>query len=160
MVVSAMNGPDGAELGSSWRFASRMCSSLGHPILQSPQLLDMAPNLAAPQRQMIDDMINSGELTTPQMADAAGYSVRAIKHIRFNLRCFGAVKAPWNGGGRPRSIMQQAAECKGSFQAFWLDCRRDLNEFLSVFNIIDLALTVLPIPAFMYHSRLPPNTAP
>lgn len=64
----------------------------------------MAPNLAASQRQMIHDMIISNELTAPQMADAAGCSVRAVKYIRSNLRAFGSVEAPWNGGGRPRSV--------------------------------------------------------
>jgi transposase len=53
---------------------------------------------------MIHDMIISNELTAPQMADAAGCSVRAVKYIRSNLRAFGSVEAPWNGGGRPRSV--------------------------------------------------------
>jgi hypothetical protein len=64
----------------------------------------MAPNLAASQRRTIHDMILSNELTAAQMANAAGCSVRAVKYIRSNLRAFGSVKAPWNGGGRPRSV--------------------------------------------------------
>jgi hypothetical protein len=64
----------------------------------------MAPNLAVSQRRMIHDMILSNELKAAQMADAAGCSVRAVKYIRSNLRAFGSVEAPWNGGGRPRSI--------------------------------------------------------
>jgi transposase len=64
----------------------------------------MAPDLAVSQRRMIRDMILSNELTAAQMADAAGCSVRAVKYIRSNLRAFGSVEAPWNGGGRPRSV--------------------------------------------------------
>lgn len=64
----------------------------------------MAPNLAASQRDMIRDMINTEKLTAAQIADAASCCVGAIKYIRSNLRCFGTVRAPYNGGGRPRSI--------------------------------------------------------
>jgi transposase len=64
----------------------------------------MAPNLAASQHAMIHDMIVSGTLTAPQMADAAGCSERSIKRHRSNLRCFGTTKAPHNGVGRRRSI--------------------------------------------------------
>jgi hypothetical protein len=64
----------------------------------------MAPNLAASQRQLIHDMIVSKSLTAAQMADVAGCSIRSVKYIRSNLRSFGTVKAPWNGGGRPRSV--------------------------------------------------------
>jgi transposase len=64
----------------------------------------MAPNLAASQRQLIHDMIVSKSLTAAQMADVAGCSIRSVKYIRSNLRSFGTVKAPWNGGGRPRYI--------------------------------------------------------
>ena len=64
----------------------------------------MAPNLAASQRDMIRDMIVTEMLTAAQIADAASCSVGAIKYIRSNLRCFGTVRAPYNGGGRPRSI--------------------------------------------------------
>jgi hypothetical protein len=64
----------------------------------------MAPNLAASQHDMIRDMIMSKSLSTNQMADVAGCSPRSIKAIRSNLRCFGTTKAPFNGGGRPRSI--------------------------------------------------------
>jgi hypothetical protein len=38
------------------------------------------------------------------MADVAGCSIRSVKYIRSNIRAFGTTKAPWNGGGRPRSI--------------------------------------------------------
>ena len=65
----------------------------------------MALNLAVSQRGMIYDMILSNELTAAQMADAAGCSVCAIKYIRSNLRAFGSVEAPRNGGGRLRSII-------------------------------------------------------
>ena len=64
----------------------------------------MAPNLAASQRDMIRDMIVTKKLTAAQIADAASCSVGAVKYIRSNLRCFGTVRAPYNGGGRPRSI--------------------------------------------------------
>jgi transposase len=64
----------------------------------------MASNLANSQRRMIHDMILSNELTAAQMADAAGCSIRAVKYIRSNLRAFGSIEAPWNGGGRPRSV--------------------------------------------------------
>ena len=64
----------------------------------------MAPNLAASQRDMIRDMIVTRKLTAAQIADAASCSVGAVKYIRSNLRCFGTVRAPCNGGGRPRSI--------------------------------------------------------
>jgi transposase len=64
----------------------------------------MAPNLAISQRQMVHNVILSNELTAARMADAAGCSIRAVKYIRSNLRAFGSVKAPWSGGGRPRSV--------------------------------------------------------
>lgn len=38
------------------------------------------------------------------MADAAGCSPHSVNAIRSNLRCFGTTRAPFNGGGRPRSI--------------------------------------------------------
>jgi hypothetical protein len=50
---------------------------------------------------MIHDMILSNKLTATQMANAASCSMRAIKYICSNLRAFGSVEAPWNGGGRP-----------------------------------------------------------
>jgi hypothetical protein len=49
-------------------------------------------------------MISSGELTTSQMAEAAGCSKRAILRIRSNLRLLGTIKAPPIKAGRPRSI--------------------------------------------------------
>src|SRR5580658_5709109 len=64
----------------------------------------MAPNLAASQHELIRDMIVSKSLKTDQMADIAGCSPRSVKAIRSNLRCFGTTRAPFNGGGHPRSI--------------------------------------------------------
>lgn len=64
----------------------------------------MAPNLAPSQHDQIRDMIVGQSLTNPQMADVAGSSIRTIKSIRANLRCFGNTKAPRNGCGRPRSL--------------------------------------------------------
>ena len=62
----------------------------------------MAPNLAKSTLELIHDMISSGELTTSQMAQAAGCSKRAILRIRSNLRLFGTIKAPPIKAGRPR----------------------------------------------------------
>jgi len=59
---------------------------------------------------MIRDMILSKSLTTKQMAEVAGCSTQSIKNIRSNLRYFGSVKAPPNGGGRPRSITPSMLE--------------------------------------------------
>jgi hypothetical protein len=109
--------PAGPQLGSAWRFAHLACKPLGHPIYlaaltlppqtaQAYGLLTMAPNLAASQQQIILDM---NELTSAQMADAAGCSVRAVKYIRSNLRAFVSVEAPWNGGGRPQSVSAGAS---------------------------------------------------
>ncbi len=64
----------------------------------------MAPNLAASQRNLIHDMIIGASLKAGQIADVAGCSIRFVKYIRSNNRSFGTAKAPWNGGGRPRSI--------------------------------------------------------
>lgn len=64
----------------------------------------MAPNLAKSTLQLIQDMICSGELTTSEMAEAAGCSKRAIIRIRSNLRLFGSVKVPLVKAGRPRNI--------------------------------------------------------
>jgi hypothetical protein len=75
-----------------------------HLLLQNYRLRTMAPNLAVLQCRMIHDMIISNELKAAQMADAAGCSVRAVKYVRSNLRAFRSVEAPWNGGGRPRSV--------------------------------------------------------
>jgi transposase len=49
-------------------------------------------------------MIVYKKLKTRQMADVAECSERSIKAIRLNLHYFGTIKAPPNGGGRPRSI--------------------------------------------------------
>jgi transposase len=64
----------------------------------------MAPNLAASQRNLVHDMIVSKLFIAEEIADAAGCSIRSVKHIRSNIRSFGTAKAPRNGGGRPRSI--------------------------------------------------------
>lgn len=64
----------------------------------------MAPNLAAPTLQLIDDMITSKELTAVQMAEAADCHERTIRRLRSNKRMFGTTKAPLNRGGRPRSL--------------------------------------------------------
>lgn len=64
----------------------------------------MAPNLAKSTLVLIHDMINSGELTASQMAEAAGCSKRSITRIRSNLRLFGSIKAPPAKVGRPQSI--------------------------------------------------------
>jgi transposase len=64
----------------------------------------MAPNLATSQHAMIHDMVVSGDLSTKQIADVAGCSDRSVKHIRWNIRCFGTTKTPPNGVGRLRSI--------------------------------------------------------
>jgi hypothetical protein len=63
----------------------------------------MAPNLAASQHELIQNMIISGSLTSSQMAEVAPCSTHSIKHIRANLR-FNHTTGPRNGGGRPRSI--------------------------------------------------------
>lgn len=54
--------------------------------------------------EFIHDMISSDELTTSEIAEAAGCSKRAIIRIRSNLRLFGSIKAPSIKAGRPRSI--------------------------------------------------------
>jgi DNA-binding CsgD family transcriptional regulator len=58
----------------------------------------MAPRLAESQRNLIHDMIISKSFTTRQIADVAGCSIRGVKRLRSNIRVFGSVKAPWNGG--------------------------------------------------------------
>lgn len=64
----------------------------------------MAPNLAKSTLVLIRDMISSDELSSSEMAAAAGCSERAIARIRSNLRLFGSVKAPPIQAGRSRSI--------------------------------------------------------
>lgn len=70
----------------------------------------MAPNLAKSTLEFIHDMISSGELTTSQIAEAAGCSKRAITRIRSNLRLFGSIRAPSIKAGRPRSITPNMLE--------------------------------------------------
>ena len=64
----------------------------------------MAPNLAQSTLELVHDMISSGDLTTSQMAEAAGCSKHTIIRIHSNLRLFGSIKAPPIKGGRPRNI--------------------------------------------------------
>lgn len=64
----------------------------------------MAPNLAPLKHELIYDMIHSGELSTSQMALAAGCNRSTILRISSNIRMFGSVKAPPNKGGRPQSV--------------------------------------------------------
>jgi transposase len=70
----------------------------------------MAPNLKAPQLELVHHMIESKSLTTSQIAHAVDCSKRSVKHIRDNLQAFGNVRAPRNGAGRPRSITQPMLE--------------------------------------------------
>lgn len=70
----------------------------------------MAPNLAKTTLRLIQDMISSGELTTSQIAQAAGCSKRTMIRIRSNLQLFGSIKAPAIKAGRPRSITQVMLE--------------------------------------------------
>ena len=64
----------------------------------------MAPNLAQSMLNLIHDMISSDELTTSQMAEAAGCSRRTVIRIRSNLRMYGSTKAPPIKKGRPQSV--------------------------------------------------------
>jgi hypothetical protein len=48
----------------------------------------MAPRLAASKRHLVHDMIVSELFTAPQIAQAAGCSVRGIKRFRSNMRVF------------------------------------------------------------------------
>ena len=60
--------------------------------------------LGGPQLNLIHDMIVSKSFTARQIAEAAGCSIPGVKRLRSDIRFFGTVKAPWNGGGRPRPI--------------------------------------------------------
>jgi hypothetical protein len=64
----------------------------------------MAPNLAASQHALIQDMIDDGALTYRQIARAANCGAAAVKAIGRNLRDFGSTTAPPNRGGRPTSM--------------------------------------------------------
>lgn len=70
----------------------------------------MAPNLARSTIEFIYDMIVGGELTTSQMAEAAGCSKRTVLRIRSNLRMSGSVKAPLINKGRPQSVKSDMME--------------------------------------------------
>jgi hypothetical protein len=65
----------------------------------------MAPNLASSQHDLIQDMILDKKLKTWQMTNVTECSERLIKAIRSNIHYYGTIKAPLNGGGRPRSII-------------------------------------------------------
>jgi hypothetical protein len=64
----------------------------------------MAPRLAASQHALIHDMIDSESFSFASIIKVAGCSLRGVKRIHSNMKAFGSVCAPWNGGGRPRSI--------------------------------------------------------
>jgi transposase len=64
----------------------------------------MAPNLAASQHALIQDMIVDRAFTYPEIAAVVGCSSGAVKAISANLRRFGSTTAPPNHGGRPRSM--------------------------------------------------------
>jgi len=64
----------------------------------------MAPHMADSQRNLVHDMIVGSSHTANEIANVAGCSARSVKSIRSNIRTFGTAKAPWNGGGGPRSI--------------------------------------------------------
>jgi transposase len=49
-------------------------------------------------------MIVSKSFTARQIAEAADCSIRGVKRFRSNMRFFGSMKAPQNGGGRRRFI--------------------------------------------------------
>jgi hypothetical protein len=71
----------------------------------------MAPRLAASQHALIHDMIVSNKpFSSSCIAKDATCSIRGVKRIRSNMKAFGSVHAPWNGGGRPRSITPQMLE--------------------------------------------------
>lgn len=60
--------------------------------------------MADSQRNLVHDMIVGSSHTANEIANVAGCSARSVKSIRSNIRTFGTARAPWNGGGRPRSI--------------------------------------------------------
>ena len=60
--------------------------------------------MADSQRNLVHDLIVGSSHTANEIANVAGCSARSVKSIRSNIRTFGTAKAPWNGGGRPRSI--------------------------------------------------------
>jgi transposase len=71
----------------------------------------MAPRLAASQHALIHNMIVSSKpFSSSRIAKDATCSIRRVKRIRSNMKAFGSVHAPWNGGGCPRSITPQMLE--------------------------------------------------
>jgi hypothetical protein len=53
----------------------------------------MAPNVAESTLELIHNKMLSGELTTSQIAEAAGWSKRAIIRIQSNLQLFSTIEA-------------------------------------------------------------------
>lgn len=63
-----------------------------------------APNLAVSQHEKIRDMILSKSLRNAQIVGIARCSMRSIRTIRTNLRCFGTSKAPRTGSEGPEAL--------------------------------------------------------
>ena len=65
----------------------------------------MAPKLETWRHNLIRDMIQDTQpYTNAQIAKAAHCTLRSVKTIRSNLKCFGCVITPVNGIGRRRTI--------------------------------------------------------
>jgi FixJ family two-component response regulator len=64
----------------------------------------MAPNLAASQHTLSQGMLEDGRLKAWQIADNLPCSTRTVTAHRANIRRYGITTAPWNRGGRRRSI--------------------------------------------------------
>lgn len=64
----------------------------------------MAPNLSAWDRSLLEAIINDAHCTDKQVAESVRCSERSVRAARSNLKHFGSVQAPSNGGGRPASI--------------------------------------------------------
>lgn len=64
----------------------------------------MARKLAVWQHVFIRDMIEKRRWTCAHIARAVPCSTRTVQAIRTNLRLYGSTTAPYNGGGRPRSM--------------------------------------------------------
>jgi transposase len=104
----------------------------------------MAPNLAESQHAMIGDMISSKLFKANEIAGAASCSSRSVYAIKSNIQCFGATKAPSNGGGRPRSVtppmldalcehlLEKPGLCQDEMVLFLLD---EFNIQVSTFSI-------------------------
>lgn len=68
------------------------------------------------QLSSVVNTLCSSKLTTFQMAEAAGFSKRAITSIRYNLRLSGSVKALSIEARRPRSITPIRLEALCDYQ--------------------------------------------